>query len=109
MALLDRVKTIILLMFENRSFDHMLGHLSYENVQPNIDGLRQPFEQYNNFYQGDSYSPYILPNDSPLPFDLPHENNFVDIQLAKSPVTQQNTMTGFVEAYAIATGAIPNP
>jgi phospholipase C len=109
MAPLDKVKTIILLMFENRSFDHMLGHLSFENIKPDVDGLRQPLEEYNNFYKGDSYYPYILPNDSLLPFDLPHENNFVDVQLAKSQVTQQYTMTGFVEAYASATGTIPNP
>jgi phospholipase C len=26
---LDKVETIVLLMLENRSFDHLLGHLSY--------------------------------------------------------------------------------
>ena len=29
MTSLDRVDTIVVVMLENRSFDHMLGHLSY--------------------------------------------------------------------------------
>jgi len=29
MTSLDKVETIVLLMLENRAFDHLLGHLSY--------------------------------------------------------------------------------
>jgi len=57
-------------MFENRSFDHMLGHLSYEEINPEVDGLKKPVNHYVNYYQGDSYSAYNMPKDVMLPFDV---------------------------------------
>src|SRR5438045_1088351 len=96
-------------MFENRSFDHMLGHLNVEYDIPEVNGLKAPLKQYDNIYKGGNYSLYHLLGDSNLPFDLPHEYNEVEIQLAKSPVTQKYTMKGFVEAYALATVIDPNP
>ena len=95
----DRVSTVVLLMFENRSFDHMLGHLSLEGLVPEANGLTAPLSQYQNFYAGDVYAPFRM-KDRLLDSDLPHEWNEVDIQLARSEVTQRLTMTGFVEAYA---------
>lgn len=109
MAIIDKVKTIVLLMFENRSFDHMLGHLSLESINRNVDGFKKPMSQYDNHYKGDSYSVFNFRNDVQLPFDLPHEFDFVDIQLARSSVSQRFTMRGFVEAYAKFTNEIPNP
>ena len=110
MALQD-IKTVIILMFENRSFDHMLGHLSYENLQPDADGLKAPLTQYENVYQGDSYNPYPIAADEELASDVPHEWNFVREQLARSPVNGEITMSGFVQAYADAPTTIgpPNP
>jgi phospholipase C len=107
--ILDKVKTIVLVMFENRSFDHILGHLSYENINPLVDGLEKPINQYVNYFKGDVYTSYNLPNDTMLPFDLPHEYDAVATQLAKSDVTRKYTMLGFVEAYAKDTGINPNP
>src|SRR5271154_802620 len=109
MAILDNIKTVVLVMLENRSFDHMLGHLSYEGINPQIDGLKNPLTQYQNLYKGDVYNPFIFRNDSALQFDLPHEWDFVATQLAQSGVTEQYAMSGFVEAYAIATKVNPNP
>jgi phospholipase C len=106
---LNDIKTVVLLMFENRSFDHLLGHLSYQGINPAIDGFKDPLSQYENLYQGDVYNPYRLLNDGTLSFDLPHEYDYVDIQLAKSGVTQRFMMSGFVDAYARATGVNPNP
>jgi phospholipase C len=108
-SILDEVDTIVLLMFENRSFDHMLGHLSYENINSYVDGLKRPLNQYKSIYKGDEYNPYNISDDVELPFDIPHEYNFVDIQLAKSGVTGRFMMSGFVEAYAQATAVNPNP
>ena len=96
-------------MFENRSFDHMLGHLSYENLQPDADGLKAPLSQYENLYQGGSYTPFQIPADTQLPFDIPHEYDAVATQLARSGVTGKLAMDGFVEAYAGSTGVNPNP
>ena len=98
-SLADRVSTVVLVMFENRSFDHMLGHLTYENIVPGVNGLGQELARYENPYKGGGYQPFLMPA-GPRPFDLPHEWDYVDKQLAKSAVTGQFDMTGFVQAYA---------
>jgi phospholipase C len=36
---LDKVEHVIVLMMENRSFDHMLGYLKLEGIRPEVDGL----------------------------------------------------------------------
>ena len=105
--MLDQVKTIVILQFENRSFDHMLGHLSYDNINPQVDGLKQDLSQYQNFYKGDAYTPFKFTVDTNLTDDLPHEYTDVATQLAWSDVRKQFQMTGFVEAYANKTGRNP--
>jgi phospholipase C len=107
--ILDKVKTVVLLMFENRSFDNMLGHLSYEKINNQVDGLKAPLSNFNNIYKGDTYNAYAIRGDTQLPVDLPHEYNEVDTQLAKSAVSGKFTMSGFVKAYAELTGLPPNP
>jgi phospholipase C len=39
-ANLEKVDHVVVLMLENRSFDHMLGYLSLAGARPEIDGLR---------------------------------------------------------------------
>jgi phospholipase C len=106
---LQNIKTVILLMFENRSFDNMLGHLSFEGLQPNANGLLPPpnQNQYVNPYMGGAYYPFQRPEDEPLTFDVPHEYNFVATQLVPG-LDGRPTMSGFVEAYADFTGTNPN-
>jgi phospholipase C len=106
---LQNIKTVILLMFENRSFDNMLGHLSFEGLQPDADGIRPPLQQdqYANLYQGGVYYPFHRPLDSQLQSDVPHEYDSIATQLAPGPAGTPS-MTGFVEAYADATGQDPN-
>src|SRR5215210_6899997 len=106
--ILDKVKTVVLLMFENRSFDHILGHLSFEKINNQVDGLKSPLSSFNNIYDGDIYNAYAMENDVQLPFDLPHEFDEVKTQQAKSPVTGNFTMSGFVQTYAEKTGMPPN-
>jgi phospholipase C len=105
---IQNIKTIILVMFENRSFDNMLGHLSFEGLQPAADGLKPPPNQdaYANLYEGGLYYPFHRPQDGQLQSDVPHEYNFVNTQLA--PDSAGPTMSGFVEAYADFTKANPN-
>jgi phospholipase C len=38
-SLRDKISTVVLVPLENRSFDHMLGHLKYEDINPDVDGL----------------------------------------------------------------------
>jgi len=40
-ANLEKVDHIVVLMLENRSFDHMLGYLSLEGGRSDVDGLRE--------------------------------------------------------------------
>ncbi len=96
------VDTVVLVMMENRSFDHMLGHLSYRqfDVGLKVDGLRDPLNQpaYENLYATQPYYPFEM-RDGILPSDLPHEREEVAKQLAWSRTSGRHTMRGFVEAY----------
>ncbi len=48
MANLDKVEHIVVLMLENRSFDHMLGYLSLEGGRSDVDGVRGEFANEHN-------------------------------------------------------------
>jgi len=45
MALRDLIDTVVIVMMENRSFDHVLGHLRYDGVNAKIEGLTPPRTQ----------------------------------------------------------------
>ncbi len=92
------VSTVILVMLENRSFDHMLGHLRRQNLVPTVDGLDQDLSQYTNVYAGGSYDPFPM-RPGPVASDLPHEWNEVDAEPELSLVTGEFSMKGFVKAW----------
>jgi len=50
-ANLKKIDHIVVLMMENRSFDHVLGYLSLEEGRTEVDGLR---EGLANEHQGSS-------------------------------------------------------
>ncbi len=56
-ANLAKIDHIVVLMMENRSFDHMLGYLSLTGGRADIDGLRPGLA---NEYQGRSYPVHQL-------------------------------------------------
>ena len=106
MALLDPVKNIVILMMENRSFDHMLGYLSLgPGGRADVDGLNNNpawLGAHANLDHGvavtsfHSSNPYTMPAN----FDPPHERpdvaaNLGDINGPPYP------MNGFV-------GSIPD-
>ncbi|MEI9936567.1 MAG: alkaline phosphatase family protein [Pseudomonadota bacterium] len=103
----DRVDTIVIVMMENRSFDHLLGTMCQSQFggRTDIDGVKSLFEPSlaNPASDGTVVFPFIT-KDGPLTNDLPHERDFVAIQLAPSNITGGPTMTGFVKAYEKATG-----
>ena len=106
MATLDQIQTIVVVMMENRSFDHVLGHLSMTrfNKRHGVAGLIDPEENpaYTNFLEGQGYQPFEL-KDGPLLHDLPHSRPMVATQLGADGASF--TMSGFVEAYFRATGS----
>lgn len=106
--LLEKVKTIVLLMFENRSFDHMLGHLSRQKINTEVNGLKDPLTNFRNLYKGGSFPVFPIREDVEMNTDLPHKREEVNVQLKKHILTGNITMGGFVEAYANITQTAPN-
>src|SRR5262245_43342957 len=51
----DRIDTVVVLMMENRSFDHYFGALSLEEGRTDVDGLRAEFS--NPTTAGDRIGP----------------------------------------------------
>ena len=97
----ELVDTIVIVMMENRSFDHILGHLSYEDEAnwSSLEGLRKSeVENYRNLciYNDVPYYPNPV-SDGRFPTDLPHERSYVARQLACS--NGVCSMTGFTNAY----------
>ena len=105
MADLNKIKTIVVVMMENRSFDHMLGYRSLPPLSADVDGQRDDpawKKQFANVDVGGeeaqpfhSDNPYSLPKD----FDPPHQRSDVAKHLGE---LKDGTypMNGFV-------GAIP--
>jgi phospholipase C len=80
---LDSVEHIVVLMLENRSFDHMLGYLALDKTYPfEVDGLSAGFE---NSYKGAKYPTFRLPSTVMKSFETPeHAGPHVDVQLSEN-------------------------
>lgn len=94
---LDLVDTIVIVMMENRSFDHVLGFLSHESfdARTDIDGLHQhsaTFDWDNPDDNGDIYGPTATP-DGYVPWDMPHGRDEIAAQI------DSGSMLGFVKSY----------
>src|SRR4051812_8539314 len=95
---LDRLKHIVVLMMENRSFDHMLGSLSA--VNPAINGLTGAESNPDNTGVEIRAQP-LADFQGQLDPDPDHHFPAVDLQIfggAKGPQRVAN-MQGFVKSY----------
>jgi phospholipase C len=94
---LSRIQQVVIVMMENRSFDHMLGYLSFpEFGHPlfhEIEGVAQAME----FYNGQHFFPRTLQSPSLSP-DPPHERTDIAVQVAKNEAGGYD-MNGFVSSY----------
>src|SRR5580700_7003022 len=76
---LSSIKTIVVVMMENRSFDHMLGYLSLPPFsRTNVNGLSADaawLNRYSNQDNGRAVQSFLSTNPYTLPagFDPPHE------------------------------------
>ena len=97
---LDQVEHIVVLMMENRSYDHMLGYLSLSGRRPELDGLQPGManvyrDRSGKFpgYDGLSFPIHeLLDTRMTKAQDPPHGGSSVDRQLL-----QKNG--GFVQVY----------
>lgn len=85
---IESIQHIVVLMMENRSYDHMLGYLTLAG-RTDLDGLNG---RQSNPYNGKSYSPGKLTDLSFKP-DPCHDWDSVAEQLS-------NRNTGFIQNYA---------
>ncbi|CAN5664016.1 alkaline phosphatase family protein [soil metagenome] len=86
---LEKIDHIVVLMMENRSFDHMLGYLKLDGSNPNVDGLDA---EMSNSHNGISYRVKRLP-DTVFQHDPGHSSAAIAQQL-------RNHNAGFVSSYA---------
>lgn len=97
---LEKVDHIVVLMMENRSFDHMLGYLSLEGGRGDVDGLTG---EESNSHKGKSYGPRHLEQTRfPQSHDPGHTGAAVARQLA-------DNNGGFVAEYAERVGGEDAP
>ena len=90
---LERIEHIVVLLLENRSFDHMLGYLSLEGGRSDVDGLRPGMA---NAHGGVRFPVHHLPRTD-LPdgrWDPDHSAAAVDLQI------NGGAMDGFAASYA---------
>jgi phospholipase C len=87
---LEKVDHIVILMLENRSFDHMLGYLSLERGRRDVDGLKGGFA---NEHHGRTYPIHRL-GSTVVAEDPDHTAGSVDLQIGGG------NMDGFVASYA---------
>src|SRR4051812_33929196 len=110
MSVMDQVKTVVLVMMENRSFDHLLGWMSLpayggrgdvEGVRGDIDpttrGLTDP--GYDNYALNQRWRPFVVGEDKRLATDLPHSRAQVANQLAYSEADKKFFMNGFARSF----------
>src|SRR5687767_11530290 len=81
------IEHVVVLMMENRSFDHVLGYLGFE--RPEIDGLQHAHAVP---WQGKDYLPEPLKSSIFSP-DPEHGSERIRIQM-------QDGMKGFIESFA---------
>ncbi|URE49057.1 Phosphoesterase family [Musa troglodytarum] len=72
------IKTLVVLVMENRSFDHMLGWLRTKGGRPDIDGLTG--HEYNRLNASDPSSPEVFVSDGAAYVDSDPGHSFQAIR-----------------------------
>jgi phospholipase C len=91
---LSRVQTVVIAMLENRSFDHILGHLGLPDSGHPLAGRIEGIQHAQVYYAHDTYQP--TPITSPvLTPGPPHEREDIDTQIN----SLAGPMHGFVQSY----------
>jgi len=88
---LAKIDHIIVLMMENRSFDHMLGYLSHTETRDRMSDVRGLSEIHSNHFQGQTKRSFLL-EDTRIEYDPCHDFDCTEQQTS-------GQMEGFVESY----------
>jgi len=104
MALSD-IDTIVVVILENRSFDHLLGYLNQpaNPGQDQVEGVRTDqtwLTTHANMHAGSPYQSHRLGAQTQNIDDPQHDHRAIDVQIT-TPPTDPNlrSMGGFVESY----------
>lgn len=109
---LAQIQNIVVVMMENRSFDHMLGYLSLPpSNRADVDGQSADpawLARFTNMDKGQPLQPFLSTDPYSLPnkFDPPHERQYVAQHLGKAQGGQY-PMNGFPSA--IPDSVSPDP
>ena len=107
------VDTIVILMMENRSFDHLFGSLRLpeHGNRADVDGLVDlgSIDYVNASPSNELIHPFIAA-DGPFVKDIPHDRASVAMQMDLDS-NDDASMSGFVKAYykAAATSGVERP
>jgi phospholipase C len=77
---LSRVQTVVIAMMENRSFDHILGHLGLPDSGHPLAARIEGIQHAQVYYAHDTYQPKPITSPSLTP-DPPHEREDIDVQI----------------------------
>jgi phospholipase C len=112
---LDDIDTIVFVMLENRSFDHMLGYLSLDETMARlpVDGLRSDTQwlwPYGNKSRGAEYPIRKISATQQIRQDPPHGRRSIEEQINSAPRGPgRDKMGGFVESYVKAHRKLDDP
>src|SRR6185437_13830588 len=110
---IEQIKTIVVVIMENRSFDHLLGYRSLPPFNSPLDGQSQDPAWLAKFSNtdigGQEFTPFLNNNPYSLPpkFDPPHQRDNVTAQLGALNGGVY-PMNGFVGAIPTTVSADPN-
>jgi len=91
---LSRVQTVVITMLENRSFDHILGHLGLPDSGHPLAARIEGIQHAQTYYAHDTYQPQPISSPSLTP-DPPHERENIDAQINSI----LGPMHGFARSY----------
>lgn len=113
MALKD-IETIVIVMLENRSFDHAVGYLSLPDANPplDLDGLRSDPAWLNDHANENKNKkpipPFALPPGLQAIVDPPHDFGHIATQINTPPHAKALAqMGGFVKSYEQTNPNVP--
>ena len=109
MAVLDQIDTIVIVLMENRTFDHMLGYLSHPGYgkRANVEGQQADsawLARFTNEQNGVTQAPFHIQRLD-MTDDPKHERANFEVQLgAPFRAGVAYPMTGFMHNYAADPG-----